>query len=85
MDIEEAFKSLDHNFLIFALEKYDFGKSFISWVTILSKNQESYIFNGGTTAKYFLLGRGTLQGDNFSFIYFTVRDPISSDKIKTWD
>ena len=30
MDIEKAFDSLDHNFLISALEKYDFGKNFIS-------------------------------------------------------
>ena len=32
MDIEKAFDSLDHNFLISALEKCGFGKSFISWV-----------------------------------------------------
>ena len=32
MDIEKAFDSLDHNFLISALEKYGFGKNFISWV-----------------------------------------------------
>ena len=41
MDIEKAFDSLDHNFLISALEKYGFGKNFISWVKILLKNQES--------------------------------------------
>ena len=32
MDIEKAFDSLDHNFLISALEKCGFGKNFISWV-----------------------------------------------------
>ena len=31
MDIEKAFNSLDHNFLISALEKYGFGKNFVSW------------------------------------------------------
>ena len=30
MDIEKAFDSLDHNFLIFTLEKYGFGQNFIS-------------------------------------------------------
>ena len=28
MDIEKAFDSLDHNFLISTLEKYDFGAKF---------------------------------------------------------
>ena len=28
MDIETAFDSLDHKFLIYALEKYGFGKKF---------------------------------------------------------
>ena len=55
MDIEKAFDSLDHKFLISALEKYGFGKNFISWVKILLRNQESYVLNGGTTTKHFLL------------------------------
>ena len=29
MNIEKAFGSLDHNFLIFTLEKYGFGQNFI--------------------------------------------------------
>ena len=39
--IEKAFDSLDHNFLISALEKYGLSRNFISWVKILLKNQES--------------------------------------------
>ena len=58
MDIEKAFDSLDHNFLISALEKYGYRKNFISWVKILLRNQKSCVFNGGTTTKYFLLGEG---------------------------
>ena len=40
MDIEKACNSLDHNFLISVLEKYGFGKNFISWVKILLKKSE---------------------------------------------
>ena len=29
MNIEKVFDSLDHNFLNFTVEKYDFGKHFI--------------------------------------------------------
>ena len=31
-DIEKAFDSLDHTFLISALEKLGFGKTFIDWI-----------------------------------------------------
>ena len=70
MDVEKAFDSLDHNFLISALEKYGFGKNFISWVKILLKNQESCVLNGGTTTKYFLIGRGARQSDPISAYLF---------------
>ena len=47
MDIEKAFDSLDHNFLISNLEKYGFGQNFIIWVKILLNDQESCVINGG--------------------------------------
>ena len=31
-DIEKAFNSLHHTFLISALEKFAFGKPFIDWI-----------------------------------------------------
>ena len=61
---------MDHYFLISALEKYGFGKNFISWVKVLLKNQESSLRNGGTTTKYFLLGRRACQGDPISAYLF---------------
>ena len=70
IDIEKAFISLDHNFLIFTLEKYDFRKSFILWVKVLLRDQESCVINGGTNTKYFSLGIGTRQGDQISAFLF---------------
>ena len=70
MDIEKAFDSLDHKLLISSLEKYGFGKNFMSLVKILLKNQKSCVLNGGTTTKYFLLGRGACQGDQISAYLF---------------
>ena len=70
MDIEKSFNSLDHTFLTSALEKYGFGKSFISWVKILLKNQESCVLNGSTTTRYFQLGRVARQGDPISAYLF---------------
>ena len=68
--METAFHSLDHNFLISPLEKYGFGKNFMSWVKILLRNQESRVLNGGTTRKYFLLGRDARQDDPISVYLF---------------
>ena len=70
MDIEKAFDSLDHNFLISTLEKYGFGQNFILWIKILLNDQESCVINGGKTTKYFMLGRGARQGDPISAFLF---------------
>ena len=46
IDIEKAFDSLDHTFLISALEKFGFGKAFIDWIKIFLNEQESCVING---------------------------------------
>ena len=70
IDIEKAFDSLDHDFLILTLGKYGFGKNFILLVKILLRDQESCVINDGTTTKYFSLGRGAHQGDPISAFLF---------------
>ena len=72
MDIEKAFDSLDHNFLISTLEKYGLGQNVILRVKILLKDQKSCVINGGKTTKYFMLGRGARQGDPISLFLFTL-------------
>ena len=47
IDIEKAFDSFDHTFLISALEKFGFGKTFIDWIKIFLDEQESCVINGG--------------------------------------
>ena len=59
IDIQKAFNSVNHQFLILALKRYGFGKMFIKWVKPLLNNQESCIINGGFTTKYFKLQKGT--------------------------
>ena len=70
MDVEKAFDSLDHKFLISVLKKFGFGQRFISWIEIILKNLESCVINGGTTTKYFKLNRGARQGDPISAYLF---------------
>ena len=70
IDIQKAFDSVDHAFIISTLERYGFGNKFVRWVKILLKNQESCIINGGNTTKYFKLEKGTGQGDPISAYLF---------------
>ena len=53
VDIEKAFDSINHLFLIKVLEKYSFEKDFIKWIKILLQNPGPCIVNGGTTTNYF--------------------------------
>ena len=66
IDIEKAFDSVSHHFLIGIHEKISFGTEFIEWIKVLLKNQESCVIKGGKTSKYFKLERGTWQGDPIS-------------------
>ena len=70
MDIEKAFDSLDHSFLISVLKQFGFGENFIDWIKILLYKQESCVLNGGFTTKYFNLEKGAYQGDPISAYLF---------------
>ena len=70
--LKKHFDSLDHDFLVLTLEKYGFGKNFILWVKILLRDQESCVINGGTTTKYFPLGKGARQVHPISAFLFVL-------------
>ena len=70
VDIEKAFDSIDHSFLMCVLKKFEFGNDFRKWIQILMKNPESCIINGGKTTPYFKLERGTRKGDPISAYLF---------------
>ena len=70
IDFQNASDSADHSFLTFTLERFGFGNSFLKWVQILFKNQESCILNGGNTTKYFKLEKVTRKADPISAYLF---------------
>ena len=47
IDIQKAFDSVNHQFLILALKRCGFGKIFIKWLKALLNNQESCVINEG--------------------------------------
>ena len=72
VDIEKAFDSINHSFLMCVLKKFGFGNEFRKWIQIFLKNPESYVINGGKTTPYLKLKGGTRQGDPMSVNLFII-------------
>ena len=71
-DIEKALDLLDHNVLIFTLEKHGIFFNFILWVKIVLRDQDLCAINRGTTTKYFPRGRGACEGDPISAFFYLI-------------
>ena len=82
IDIQKAFDSVNHQFLILALKRHGFGKMFTKWAKTLLYNQESCIINGGFTTKYFKLDKCTREGDPISAYLFILVLEIVFNLIK---
>ena len=82
VDIEKAFDSINHSFLMCVLKKFGFGNEFRKWIQILLKNPESCVINGGKTTLYFKLERGTRQGDPISAYLFIIALEVVFSLIK---
>ena len=70
VNIEKAFDSINHSFLMCVLKKIGFDNEFQKWIQILMKNPELCVINGGKTTLYFKLERGTRKGDPISVYLF---------------
>ena len=82
VDFEKAFDTLDFQFLIRTLHKFNFGPSFIQWMRILCKNASSCVMNNGFTTGTFLLGRGVRHGDPLSPYLFKLALEALAIKIR---
>ena len=66
MDIDKAFGSLNHSFLLAVLKKIGLGTSFINWIEAILNKSKSCAINSIKIIQYFQLSRGARLGDTFS-------------------
>ena len=66
IDFEKAFNTVNHNFMISVLQKFNFGLSFINWVRTFYNGISSCVMNNQITSKYFEVKRSVRQGDPLS-------------------
>ena len=82
IDFEKAFDSIEWNFLIKALKRFNFGDSFIKWVNVIYKNISSCIINNGKCTPYFKVTRSVRQGDPLSGYLFIIALELLAQKIR---
>ena len=66
----KSFHSLNHAFLISALQKFGFGKTFKVCIKIFLNEQESCVINGWIATKYLKHKKGARKGDPVSAYFF---------------
>ncbi|HBI39496.1 MAG TPA: hypothetical protein DDY16_00910, partial [Tenacibaculum sp.] len=82
-DIEKAFDSLSHQFILKTLTFFNFGENFVEWIRIILSSFYASINHAGNISDRYLLGRGVKQGDPCSPYLYILCTEILAHKIRT--
>ena len=82
IDYSKAFDTLSTDAIIKALHLYGFGDYFIRWITILLKDRQCSVRNGGYMSSSFVMERGVRQGCPISPILFILTSELFAASIR---
>ena len=85
VDYRNAFDSIEHDFIWFSLEAFNFGSDIISWIKLLYNGALLTVSNNGYTSDWFPCARGTFQGSPLSGILFNIVAEMLAYKIRSTD
>ena len=71
-DFEKAFDTLVWAFIQNVLNCFNCGPVVRKWVSVLYKDVESAVINGGYSTNYFTVSRGVRQGCPISLLLFVL-------------
>ena len=82
IDFEKVFNSLEWEYLIKALDTFNFGQGVKAWANTLHNNISSSTVNNGFVSNSFKLKRGGKQGCSLSRLLFVLAVELLSCSIK---
>ena len=83
LDFEKCFDSIEHASMFKALEYFNIGPYFMSWVKLIYEGFEFCVVNNGYHSMYYKQSRGTHQGSALSGPLFLHVAEILAIRIKT--
>ena len=82
LDFKEVFDSTELNYLLEALQLFNFGHDIQNWIKLFYNNVTSCVLNNGHASPFFSLQRGVTQGCPLSGILFVLGIELLSRSIK---
>ncbi|XP_059073459.1 uncharacterized protein LOC131874211 [Cryptomeria japonica] len=70
LDIRKAYDRVDRDFLVAAMERFGFGKSWIKWISSMIMQFSASVLVNGNPHGFFSTSRGIRQGDPISPFLF---------------
>ena len=82
VDYQSAFDSIEHTFIWYTLESFNFGPELIAWIKLLYRGALLTVCNNGYTSDWFGCARGTFQGSPLSGLLFNLVGEILANRIR---